>query len=262
MLSHNIKQIYRGRNIISQNYISNFLYHFVARKLKREDEQYETLCKILKGGWLSFPPHDHSISPGQIKIDSSKDRKINEMFNPDCICFSDIPKSELKIHINKYSRFGIAFNKSFLIEKGANPVFYIEENSTIYKNDISSPGKYNSINRINYYQEFCSKTNWYFLQKYLNCCKNSEVELQDTWEIWNFLINMFSHLKVWNNKLEDHDPDNYYFEREWRTTNNINFQLSDVVMIIIPEKCVKQFKIDFPECTGKLKTAEDIEKGA
>lgn len=183
------------------------------------------------------------------------------MFNPNCVCFADIPETELKIHINKCSRFGIAFNKSFLIEKGANPVFYIEENSTIYKNDISFSEKYNSINRVDYYQEYCSKTNWYFLSKYLSNC-NSDVEYQDTMEIWNFLINLFSHFKVWNNNLEDNDPDNYYFEREWRATNNINFQSSDVVKIIIPEKCVKQFKTDFPEYIDKFKTAEDIEKGA
>ena len=116
-------------------------------------------------------------------------------------------------------------------------------------------------NRINYYHEYCSKTHFYFLQKYLNCCKNSKVELQDTMEIWNFLINLFIHFKIWNNNLEDNDPENYYFEREWRATNNINFQLSDVVMIIIPEKCMKQFKEDFPEYTGDLKNAEEYLKG-
>jgi hypothetical protein len=246
---------------MSQNYISNILYHFVARKIETEDEQYKTLYKILKDGWLSFSPHDHSIYPGQIKIDSFKDRKINEMFNPDCVCFADIPEIELQIHISKYSEFGIAFYKSFLIEKGANHVFYIEDNSSICKKDFSSLEKYKSTNRVDYYQEFCSKTIWYFFQRYLYCCKNSEVELQDTKEILNFLINLFSHFKVWNNNLEDNDPGNYYFEREWRATNNINFQLSDIVVVILPKNCEKQFKLDFPEYTGELKIAEDIEKG-
>ena len=246
---------------MSQNYISNILYHFVARKIETEDEQYESLYKILKDGWLSFSPHIPSVCSGQIEIDSSKNRKISEMFKSGFVCFADIPETELQIHINKFSRFGIAFYKSFLIDKGANPVWYIEENSAIYKNDFSSPEKYELTNRADYYQEFCSKTIWYFFQRYLYCCKNSEVELQDTKEILNFLINLFSHFKVWNNNLEDNDLGNYYFEREWRATNNINFQLSDIVVVILPKNCEKQFKLDFPEYTGELKIAEDIEKG-
>ena len=219
------------------------------------------MSEILKGGWLSFPPHNHSIDPGQIEIDSLNYQKINDMFNPHCVCFADIPKTELKIHIKKYSRFGIAFYKPFLIEKGANPVFYIEENSNVYKNDFSFSGDYNLINRVDYYQEFCNKTKFYFLQKYLNK-SNSGDEYRDTMEIWRFLVNLFSHFKVWNNNLEDDELHNYYFEREWRTTNNINFQLSDIVMIILPEKYENQFKINFPEYAGELIRAEDLEKGA
>ena len=182
------------------------------------------------------------------------------MFNPHCVCFADIPETELKIHINKYSKFGIAFNKSFLIGKGVNPILYIEENSIIYKNDFSSLGKYNSINREDYYQEFCSKTIFYFIQKYWINCKD-DVERQDTTEILDFLINLFGHLKIWNNNLEEHDPNNYYFEREWRASNNIDFQLSDVLVIIIPKDYENKFKLNFPEYMGKLKFAEDIEEG-
>ena len=186
------------------------------------------------------------------------------MFNPDCVCFADIPKSELQIHISKYSKFGIAFKKLFLAEKEANPVFYIENNSSICKMDLSSSGEYKSTNRVDYYQEYCSKTIFYFIQKYSLCCKNSkdEVAYQDTMEILNFLINLFSHFKVWDDDLEDHDLDNYYFEREWRTTNNINFKLSDVIVIIIPKNYEKQFKLDFPEYTGELKFAEYIDNDA
>ena len=179
------------------------------------------------------------------------------MFEPNCVHFADIPEGELEIHISKYSKFGLAFYKSFLIKKGVNPVFYIEENSTIYKKDFSSLDKYELTNREKYYQEYCSKTIFYFMQKYLHCCKNNKVELQDTWEIYYFLFNLFSHFKVFNNNLEDNDPDNYYFEREWRATNNINFKLLDVVKVILPENKKKQFEFDFPELKDKLKTLSD-----
>ena len=237
------------------------MYHFVAGKKETEEEQYDDLHEILKYGWLSFSPHEKSLNPRQIEINTHKDRKIKEMFNPCMVCFSDIPKENLKIHISKYSKFGMSFNKKFLIEKGANPVFYIEENSTIYNNYISSLGKYELTNRVDYYQEFSSKALHNIFHKHLNNCKNKD-EFQDTLESWHFLVNVFSHFKVWNNNLDDNDPDNYYFEREWRATNNINFQSSDIVNIIIPGKCIKQFEIDFPELMDKVIKVEDIEKGA
>ena len=236
------------------------MYHFVAGKKETEEEQYDDLHEILKYGWLSFSPHEKSLNPRQIEINTHKDRKIKEMFNPYVVCFADIPKTELQIHIDKCSRFGIAFKKSFLIENGANPVFYIEENSIIYKNYISYLGKYELTNRVNYYQKFCGMALHNIFHKHLNNSKPDE--FQDTLESWHFLVNVFSHFKVWNNNLDEHDPDNYYFEREWRATNNINFQSSDVVNIIIPEKCIKQFEIDFPELINKVIKTEDIEKGA
>jgi Putative abortive phage resistance protein AbiGi, antitoxin len=41
------------------------------------------------------------------------------------VCFCDIPTPDLAIHVGKYSKFGLAFTKEFLIEQGACPVFYV-----------------------------------------------------------------------------------------------------------------------------------------
>jgi Protein of unknown function (DUF2743). len=209
------------------------------------------MAKILRGGWLTFPPHENSISPNNIEIDSFKERKINEMFNPKCVCFADIPFKHLKIHMGKYSKFGISFSKSFLVEKGANPVFYIEENSLVYKRNFST-NMLELTKKVDCYQENCSKVMWYFISKYLPCCQKSEDELRDTWEIYLFLTDVFSHFKVWNSYLEDNDPDNYYFEREWRAINNIEFQLSDILALIVPKDYEKRLIDDFPAYKGKV----------
>jgi hypothetical protein len=55
----------------------------------------------------------------------------NNLINPDMVCFCDIPIGDLGIHIKKYGQFGLAFKKSFLIERGANPVLYVERNSAV-----------------------------------------------------------------------------------------------------------------------------------
>src|SRR5262249_10646482 len=46
-------------------------------------------------------------------------------------CFCDIPLSDLGLHMQKYSRFGISFRKSVLLKKGANPVFYMANDSIV-----------------------------------------------------------------------------------------------------------------------------------
>jgi hypothetical protein len=61
-----------------------------------------------------------------------------------------------------------------------------------------------------------------------------------------FLLNVIINFKIWNNELEESHLDNFYYEREWRTTNNVNFQLEDIVLII-PKNYKKRFKEDFPE---------------
>lgn len=116
----------------------------------------------------------------------------------------------------------------------------------------SFSGMYELTKRTDYYQECLSKTISYFIQKYPYYCKNSEDELRDTQDILYFLINVFSHFKVWNTNLEEKHPENFYFEREWRATNNINFQSSDIVRIIIHRSYEEQFNIDFPEYIGKV----------
>lgn len=145
----------------------------------------------------------------------------------------------------------------FYTKKVQIPVFYIKENSTAFV--LSKNNTYDTVNMKEYYQEYCSKTIWYFLMKYLSytekCAndKNHDTEFRDTWNNLNFLINIFSHFKPWDDKLEDTDPNNFYYEREWRALNNINFVLSDVKIICIPKIFRERLTQDFPDYDGTIK---------
>ncbi|HNW80540.1 MAG TPA: abortive infection system antitoxin AbiGi family protein [Methanoregulaceae archaeon] len=242
---------------MSQGYISEFLFHFVGRDILQKEEQYELLKKIISDGWISFYPHEKDLSFGIIDINSMSSRKLEEMVNPKCICFADIPIGDLSLHSSKYSKFGIGFRRDFLISKGANPVFYIEKNSTIFKNQAGTNDLV-KLTKNEYYQEYCSKTIWYFLMRYVGCVeknsaeKNKNMELNDTWEILKFLVNIFSHLKPWDDSLDESDPKNFYYEREWRTLNNVDFNLSDIEIICIPEEFKEKFSRDFPAYKGKV----------
>jgi hypothetical protein len=63
------------------------------------------------------------------------------------VCFCDIPVIDLAIHVRKYSKFGLAFKKAFLIERGACPVFYVANESPVSTKQVFSPDDFSA--RIN-----------------------------------------------------------------------------------------------------------------
>jgi|SRR5271166_952856 len=114
----------------TQRYVSNELTHFVGRGMG-ENEQYDVLVnQILKPGWLTFPPHDRRPYRSTV-LNLETTISDGKMIATQVICFCDIPLADLAIHMNKYSRFGIAFRRDFLVALGANPVFYVATNSTV-----------------------------------------------------------------------------------------------------------------------------------
>lgn len=107
----------------NQNYISDELIHFAGSGLNKE-EQYNTLCKILRCKAITHPPH-YPDGSSVTTIRLSRKISENEMYNPDMICFCDIPVDNLSIHIKKYSPFGLSFYKNFIVQNSGCLVFYI-----------------------------------------------------------------------------------------------------------------------------------------
>src|ERR1700733_13222234 len=109
-----------------QRYVSNELTHFVGRSLADEDRQFDLLVAILKTGQLRSPRNPDGPQRIGMTVHANAgrfcERQIHEV---PAVCFCDIPENDLPIHMNKYSRFGLAFRKSFLLGKGASPVSYI-----------------------------------------------------------------------------------------------------------------------------------------
>ncbi len=109
-----------------RGYVSRFLTHFVGRG-KSPDEQYDLLLAIIRSGRL-LPGGKEENAPGNVALNGAKPFSSDELFLPQVVCFCDIPLEEemLQNHTQKYSRFGLAFDKKWLAKTwGVNPVLYV-----------------------------------------------------------------------------------------------------------------------------------------
>jgi hypothetical protein len=114
-----------------QRYISDELTHFVGRHSHSSDSTYLLLIKIIQSGWITHPPHDPTAKSKTLHVSDVLKLSSNQSYNINMVCFCDIPVEDFPIHMRKYSQFGIGFKKEFLIAKGANPVFYVANNSRL-----------------------------------------------------------------------------------------------------------------------------------
>lgn len=267
-------------------YISNKLCHFVGRSLKNDRERVELLLKIINSGQLLANPLQPDGQP-TIETNSSY-KRINDLGEPfsriDCVCFCDIPDSELSIHIQKYSKVGLAFSKEFLIKAGARPVHYIPlsfDMSLQMKDCIISkePATYYvDIGRLTYHFMLLltalNQEDNDIVRMYITKEKTSELVKQVsrlielnlpelfsgnplqsiTYTISRHVLNSNAYVKIFNPALEDNDPNNYYMEREWRTLQNVAFSVDDIKSIYLPKNIELRdaFVEKFPNLEGKI----------
>ncbi|GAG37696.1 unnamed protein product, partial [marine sediment metagenome] len=229
---------------------------------------------------LTHPPHDTKEELSEVIIDTNAKIIENEMYSPTMVCFCDIPIEDLGIHINKYSPFGISFEKDFIVKKGGTPIYYIpidarqrwynkitgERFLELFKKaggpDIKyEKQNYEDINKGEYFRRMLKIHHDFFtlinklITKYSQRLESTDaLDLLDQYSRLDIFLNFqfFSNLKFFNHNLSDDDPDNYYYEREWRILTNIKFNIEDVRRVLIPEEYAKNFRNDCPNYYGQL----------
>ncbi len=240
----------------TQRYVSPELTHFVGKGLS-EDQQYSLLVNdILKAGWLMHPPIDgrqpnEGLSGSPLVGGShTPDVDATEAAYWQGICFCDIPVTDLEIHMNKYSRFGLSFLKPFLVDKGANPVLYVANNSQALS--FGLPGSRSRDEVWSRRKVF--KGNIELFEDYRR-------KMRGTFPITlDFFLDMlvFSFIKFFDDSTSDEDEANVYMEREWRVLGDVNFALADVHRVFMPERYADRFRADLPNYIGQLTFSDTV----
>lgn len=249
-----------------QHYVSHQLTHFVGRAKRRADARYRVLKTILDSGQLLAKwPKDIETrfrAPYVAQRHIRARLSTNRAFEDSVVCFCDIPPGDLAIHMEKYGRFGVAFQKHFLVGKGATPVMYIPR-------DGRPPLMPHFIKRT---EGFATNSEAFdeFYKRYSRLCmqfnatevkRGLDVETRELARSFNlrreFIDSEFlTRLKFFDSFEPDYGTKNYYMEREWRIQGNLKFHLSDVQRVIIPEGFARRFRKDFPRYDGEMVFAE------
>ncbi len=217
-------------------YVSNELFHFVGRHLSTQDEQFDLLIRILENGTL----RSSRQRIAENEIDRQEKVVSGELTRIAAICFCDIPRQSLQLHMGKYSQFGISFTKRYLASKGAKPVIYIPIKSSI-PGGKSNRGEY--IPR-HFRNVLSSLIEVHKSKEAINSTLSSNQRIRDSVNAaaneWSFLAKEFYYfIKMYDEDLAEDHVKNYYMEREWRLVNSptrttLNFTLDDINAVIVP----------------------------
>jgi hypothetical protein len=258
---------------LTQRYISKELIHFVGRGMN-SDDQFDLLLKIMNEGWITHPPHNPNIS-GNLSVNASAAISKNEMYAPEVTCFVDIPVQDLPIHMQKYSSVGISFSKDFIADAGGAPVHYIPAGAKVRRlkdldveDYMKLTDEYSHEQLINHLYEDISKAQYFdeMLKEYhelFNIFRDVSRKIDPSLgvsglfkrviELERFLsFHVYSYFKFFVHILPDDDPDNYYFEREWRVVGNVKFEICNIKTVFFPSKYADKFRNSFPVYTGQV----------
>jgi len=259
-----------------QRYVSRELTHFVGRSLPDDDARYDLLVKILRSGWLKCQEPE-TLLRGKVEIKPHALLSSNELFIPYCVCFCDIPVGDLAVHMTKYSRFGLAFTKEFLVEKGAGPVLYIAKRTVIQDSDIIieqarqvlPPEDVKKLAATIDPEKAKLRAGDVFDRMFPRgflglfpelfgaqspLTHQQRIHLKEFYDIVRFHV--FGFLKFFDHCLPDDHPENFYMEREWRILGNLDFDLADAHRVILPKRYAKRLREDVPDYCGQITFAE------
>jgi hypothetical protein len=239
----------------SSRYVSEELVHFVGRTAASDEAAYERVVTIVQDGWLlshnarKRDQRNENIAAFELRPAASLNS--NDRYIPEMICFADIPTDALRVHTPKYGRFGLGFNKRFLIPKGARPVYYVPRGAK-----TQPMAKYDEIA-----EDWDELAELFVLEvdpRFGGTTRSGQHGSADIGEAPAGRIadwvghDWLAHVKFFDPNLPEDHADNYYMEREWRCVRSIRFGLSDVTSVFVAPGFGPRLAKRFPTLAARV----------
>jgi len=159
-------------------------------------------------------------------------------------CLSDIPAPHLHYHAYRYGKFALGFHRDAVIRAGFNPVFYTLQDTPIVRSIYRGFSSlkiadfetiYNGISTIE--MEISDVENIYDnldIDK-LGAVSDIESEVDSIDNAISKALKSLQNLVAFVKSFEQNEFSTVYCEREWRSTKQYNFEIDDLVMIVLPK---------------------------
>jgi hypothetical protein len=237
-------------------YTSQLLHHFVGFRAPSDHEKnWATLAKVLKSGCVSHPPHSRGHGETGYTVDLSRSLHDERLLVPKITCYADIPHASLSVNVNKYGRFGLAFDRAFLIRSGARPVMYVPKSSNEFFNSPNN-GKY----MLDDIEAIYRGLDTYIDERFPDDSapiRTMRQEPQGEREVLHAvkaLVEKYfiAYIKPFDSELLLDERANYYMEREWRKYGNLLFSDNDVQQVWVASGYVDIARKAFPTLAAKV----------
>ena len=260
-------------------YISPWLTHFVGRNQSAPNAQFDVLHKILRerclGQWEQ--QGNVHISPGGIHVPGGGSLCKDEFIRSKPVCFCDIPEEDLERHTGIYGAFGLAFDKGFLVSKGANPVFYVAKGSvaglerpqipTLTIEDLEADGRaalgrylgaMNAepmpVRRCEFFDRLVVSLMGVLPPPWpAGTPADAQDPVREVQQrvLWDLIRHVFAFTKFFDESLSEEHVDNFYMEREWRVSGFVEFELADIKKVYVAPGFRERIELEFPGVTVK-----------
>ena len=171
-----------------------------------------------------------------------------ELVVPTVTCFCDIPFDQLAIHVAKYGRFGVSFDKRLLVRYGARPVLYVPTSP----DDCGSPFGATLLREIEVVFKAFQRIMVKDLPEQSASVRSLGAELTTQEDVVRALDSVFekdflAFIKPFDSTLAKSDARNFYVEREWRKFGNLCFEAANIKRVVVERSYVDRAKQDLPD---------------